>query len=251
MNNKKVIVNIISLYKPGVRLDNFLNELDILIDRKFDVSCVLQNYPEDILRVLRTKRLDVLTCEAKNPSKAENEFLKKYYDSDYDYFILLHDDILLNFVPKTKEKDFINYFLKEVKKLKEDEVVITLQENSFVFRNLKNPTIKETFHFWECAFIMRNIYKEFKVKVFFNENIFAVEGTAFSVDLFRKGFKVMSHEGNSTFKQMIEKSTYGNHEQRKETLRLNRIKIYELNKDIFNLTKNFQLRRKQNALKEI
>ncbi len=244
--NENTIVNIISLYKPGKRLDNFLNILDILIDRKFDVSCVLQNYPEDILRILRLKRLDVMTCEAKNPSKARNEFLKKYYDSKYKYFIFLDDDVLLNTLVRTKEQDFIKYFLEEILKTKDDEVVITLQEASFVFRNLKNPTINETLHFWECAFIMKNIYKEFEIKVFFNEEINTVEGTAFSVDLFRKGFKVLAHYGQATFKQMIEESTYGNHEQRKETLRLNRIKIYELNKDIFNLTKNFQLRRKKN-----
>ena len=249
--HNNVIVNIISLYKQGKRLDNFMKMIDILYAKGFNLSVVLQNYPDEITKKLKNREIDVMLCEAKNPSTAENEFLKKYYNSNYDFFIMLHDDIILDTKVRTQEQDFISYFLKEVNALKKDEVAITLQENSFVYRNVNKPIIQETLHFWEPAFLFVNIYKKFKIKVFFDSDIYGAEGTAFSCSLLRNGFKVMAHYGQATFKQMLEKSTYGNHDERKEKLKKYRIQIYEKNKDIFTFTKNNQLRRIKHAIKKI
>jgi len=244
--NENVIVNIISLYKPGVRLDNFLNELDILTAKGFNIFCVLQNYPDDIIRAIRRKNnVQVLITEAKNPGHASNIFLKEFYKMDYNYALMIHDDILLDAQLRTKEQDTIRYMIENIEKSEKDVAAITLQENSFVWRNLENPEIKETLHFWEPFYILKNLKKIYDLEIYFHEDIFGVEGTHFSCELLRNNLKVMFHYGQCSFKQLLYKSTYGDKETKKKKLIEYRKKIYELNKDIFNLTKNFQLRRKK------
>lgn len=236
---KDTIVNVISLYKEGKRLTNFLNLINILQSKGYRISVVLQNYPQEIIDVLKSRNIDVLTCKAKNPATARNTFLKKYYESDYSFFIMMDDDVVLDTKVLTKEQDTLKYLIDNIRKSKENVAIISLEMNDFVYRyNNKLPDKK--LDFWATAFAMKNLNKKNNIKLYFDEEYFALEERKFAVDLFNLNLFVEWHY-DATFKQLFNYSTYGNKLQRKEVFRKSRIQLAKNNPDIFKITKDYKL----------
>ena len=211
------IVNVISLYKEGKRLTNFLHLINLLQYENYNISVVLQNYPQDIIDVLKSRNIDVLTCKAVNPAKARNTFLKKYYDSNYEYFIFLDDDVLLDAKLLTKEQDTLLYLKSHIRLASKDVAIISLEMNDFVYR-YKDHLQERKLDFWATAFSMKNLNKLQNIKLYFDESLDALEERQFAVDLFNLNLFV-EWRYDATFKQLFNYSTYGNKLQRTEIFR--------------------------------
>lgn len=239
---KKIIINIISKYSPGKRFDNLWNLITILYT-KYDINLVLQNYPSEILQNITSNfnKISIQIAKAINCAYARNIFLEKFYKSEYEYAILLDDDICLIKKPYTKEKNIIKYFIENISTMPKDAGILVCESNKFVYRYLKKPRIYKRIDMFGGCCLIKNFKKFYNKEIYFDDELKILDDLAFSAESYINGIYTIWHRGQCAFIE-VGKSTYGNPKERHELFTIGRKDLVNKYPSIFKLTKNNKIK---------